>query len=115
MNFQTPHSLTEEWKAGKGFEVSTTAGAKVAIASVEIAGNDSVTITCGADPGAGAKVSYAMVQDPPAAGEKRGTRMSSPWNGTYRWGLLRDSDTFIGAVTGTAQPNYCVAFEQTAP
>ncbi len=114
-NFQAPHPLTEEWKAGKGFEVSTAAGAKVAIASVEIAGDDSVTITCGADPGAGAKVSYAMMQDPSPAGDKRGARMESPWKGTYRWGLLRDSDTFIGAVTGTAQPNYCVAFGLTAP
>ncbi|HEX3028746.1 MAG TPA: dockerin, partial [Clostridia bacterium] len=32
-------------------------------------------------------------------------------NGTFRWGLLRDSDPFKGRTTGIAQPNYCVAFE----
>jgi hypothetical protein len=42
-------------------------------------------------------------------GEK--LRMDAPFEGTYRWGLLRDSDPFIGAGTGKAQPNYSVAFE----
>jgi lysophospholipase L1-like esterase len=113
-NFQAPHPKTDEWKAGKGFEVSTAAGEKVAIVSAEISG-DAVIITCAADPGAGARVSYAMVSDPRAAGEKFPARMASPWKGTYRWGLLRDSDPFTGAVTGTAQPNYGVAFEMMVP
>jgi hypothetical protein len=112
--FQAPHELTDEWKTGKGFEVITSAGAKAGIASVEISG-DAVVITCGADPGAGAVVAYAMYADPPAAGAKRPARMATPFKGTYRWGLLRDSDPFVGTVTKAAQPNYCVAFELTAP
>ena len=32
-----------------------------------------------------------------------------------RWGHLRDSDPFVGAVTGAAQPNYAVAFQLTTP
>jgi hypothetical protein len=105
-DLQPPHPSVEEWKNGKGFEVCTSSGAKVAIQSVEISG-DSVVITCATDPGAGARMSYAMV------GEKE--RRSVPSGGTVRWGLLRDSDPFVGAVTKTAQPNYCVAFEMTAP
>jgi hypothetical protein len=46
-------------------------------------------------------------------GEK--ARMAAPFQGTYRWGLLRDSDPFVGAVTGLAQPNYSLAFELNAP
>jgi hypothetical protein len=113
-NFQAPHPKTDEWKNGRGFEVVTAAGEKAAIVSAEISG-DAVIVTCAADPGAGARVRYAMTAEPPAEGQKRSPRMVSPWKGTYRWGLLRDSDPFVGAVTGTAQPNYCVAFELTAP
>jgi hypothetical protein len=43
------------------------------------------------------------------------TRMGAPFKGTYRWGLLRDSDPFKGAVTGKPQPNYAVAFEIILP
>lgn len=104
--FAEPHPSSAEWKTGKGFEVSTANGAKVAITSVAIAG-DAVVITCVSDPGPGARVGYAMT------GEK--TRMAAPFEGTFRWGLLRDSDPFVGAATGLAQPNYSVAFELTAP
>ena len=104
--FEPPHPSIEQWKNGKGFEVNTAGGDKVAIASVAISG-DAVVITCASDPGPGARVGYAMI------GEK--TRMAAPFEGTYRWGLLRDSDPFIGAGTGKAQPNYCVAFELSAP
>ena len=48
-----------------------------------------------------------------AIGEK--TRMSVPFPGTFRWGLLRDSDPFKGFGSGAVQPNYAVAFELTAP
>jgi hypothetical protein len=106
--FQSPHQSVEEWKSGKGFEVSTAAGAKVAIASAEISG-DAVIITCAADPGANARVGYAMF----AEGGK--ARMITPFAGTFRWGQLRDSDPFVGAVTKKPQPNYCVAFELAAP
>lgn len=104
--FEAPHPSIAEWKDGKGFEVSTAAGEKVGITSVAIAG-DAVVITCASDPGADARVGYAML------GEKR--RMSVPFAGTFRWGLLRDSDSFKGAVTGVLQANYGVAFEMTAP
>ena len=41
--------------------------------------------------------------------------MSTPFVGTFRWGLLRDSDPFVGAATKAAQPNYAVAFELPVP
>jgi hypothetical protein len=104
--FAEPHQSITEWKNGKGFEVITAAGDKAAITSAAIAGN-AVVLTCVSDPGPGARVGYAMT------GEK--TRMAAPFEGTYRWGLLRDSDSSTGAVTGLAQPNYCVAFELPVP
>lgn len=104
--FQSPHQSIDEWKDGKGFEISTSAGVKVAIASVEISG-ESVIITCSSDPGSDARVGYAMI------GEK--ARMNAPFGGTFRWGLLRDSDPFEGTITKKAQPNYGVAFEMSAP
>jgi hypothetical protein len=102
--FSMPHQSVEQWRQGKGFEVVSAGGAKVAIASVEIAG-DAVIIACAADPGPGARVSYAMLGEP--------AKMTAPYGGTSRWGLLRDSDPFIGAVTQKPQPNYSVAFELT--
>jgi lysophospholipase L1-like esterase len=100
--FAEPHPSIAEWKSGKGFEVIAASGEKVAITSVALAG-DAVVITCSSDPGPGARLGYAMT------GEKE--RMAAPFRGTYRWGLLRDSDPFVGAVTGLVQPNYSVAFE----
>lgn len=92
-----PNQSVNEWKNGKGFEV-TANGSKVTISSVEISG-DSVKITCANDlPSSGVKVGYAF------------TGSSTRNNGTYRWGLLRDSDPFKGR-SGVAQPNFCVAFE----
>ena len=105
-DFQPPHQSIAEWKAGRGFEVTAADGAKVAIASAEISGDD-VIITCASDPGANVRVGYAMI------GEK--SRMTAPFNGTFRWGLLRDSDPFAGAITKKAQPNYGVAFEMPVP
>ncbi len=45
----------------------------------------------------------------------RGTDGGTTWTGTTRWGRLRDSDPFIGSVTGKAQPNFSVAFELNTP
>ena len=104
--FEAPHPSIEEWKQGNGFEVSTSSGTRVAIASVAISGS-ALVITCASDPGPGARVGYAMV------GEKN--RMATPFPGTFRWGLLRDSDPFKGAGTGMVQPNYGVAFEVSVP
>jgi hypothetical protein len=106
--FQSPHQSVDEWKQGKGFEVTTSAGARVLIHSAEISG-DAVILTCAADPGPDATVGYAMF----AEGAK--ARMLTPFAGTFRWGLLRDSDPFAGAITKKPQPNYSVAFELTAP
>jgi len=105
-DFELPHSSSAAWKNGKGFEVSSAGGDKVAIVSAEIAGSD-VIITCATDVGSSARLSYAMIGEKP--------RMQTPFQGTYRWGLLRDSDPFQGAVTGTPQPNYGVAFELLVP
>jgi hypothetical protein len=101
-----PHQSVPEWKDARGFEVTTAAGAKIAITSVAIDG-DRVVITCGSDPGANSKVAYAMVE------ERAGMR--APFQGTKRWGLLHDSDPLKGAITGKAQPNYSVAFEMVMP
>lgn len=106
--FQPPHQSDEAWKQGKGFEISTAAGAKVVITSAEISG-DKVIITCAADPGAGSRVGYATT----AEGAR--VKMLTPFAGTSRWGQLRDSDPFVGSSTKKNQPNYCVAFELTAP
>ena len=111
---QTPHGTNDDWKAGKGFEVLTASGTKITITSVEIAGND-VVITCAADPGAGARVGYASTAEPVIPGQKRAPMMATPYRGTFRWGLLKDSDAFEGSVTKKAQPNFCVAFELKAP
>ncbi|MEP6655266.1 MAG: hypothetical protein ABJA82_18015 [Myxococcales bacterium] len=104
--FQMPHQAIAEWKAGKGFELRTATG-RLAIASVEIAG-DAVQIVTAADlPPTGVLVGYALTGD--------ATAMTTPFVGTFRWGQLRDSDPFVGAATKTAQPNYAVAFELPVP
>jgi len=105
-NFDAPHASVPEWKDGKGFEVTTAAGVKVQITSVAIAGN-SVVVTCATDAGPGALIGYAMVGE--------AVPMSIPYAGTKRWGLLRDSDPFVGVATRKPQPNYAVAFEMPAP
>jgi hypothetical protein len=99
--FQAPHQSIAEWKNGKGFEVRS-GNTRVTINSVAISG-DSVQITCASVVAAGTFVDYALNADP--------ARMSTPFAGLTRWGLLRDSDPFVGAITKKAQPNYCVAFE----
>ena len=98
-----PHgAMIPQWAAGRGFEVSV-AGNRATIDSVAIVGADSVKITCSSDLTAGeVTVGYAATAEggtPPAAQPAR-------------WGHLRDSDRFVGAVTGSMQANYCVAFQQ---
>jgi hypothetical protein len=101
-----PHgTLIPQWAQGRGFEVSV-AGNRTTIDSVEIVGGDTVNINCSGDLSAGeVTIGYASIAEggtPPAAQ-------------CARWGHLRDSDPFVGAVTGVAQPNYCVAFQRTVP
>jgi hypothetical protein len=112
----TPHSATGSlaaWTLGKGFEV-TVSGVRATITAVDIVGGDTVQITCQGDiTGANLAVAYAMTTD----GVQLTTSPLSAMDGTgtFRWGSLKDSDPFTGAVTGVAQPNYCVAFQQTIP
>jgi hypothetical protein len=97
-------STLTEWANGKGFEVYTNSGSRIAISSVQISGS-SVIITCSSDlPTSYLKVGYAYT----SGGTKRA-------NGTVRWGLLRDSDPFKGSNTGVALPNFCVSFELDVP
>jgi hypothetical protein len=104
--FSPPLPNSDQWKLGRGFEVRTPT-ALVTVTSVEIVG-DSVRITCAeALPDAGVKVAYAMWGNP--------TAMTTPHQGTTHWGLLRDSDPFVGSVTGKPQPNYAVAFYMDVP
>jgi hypothetical protein len=100
-----PHgALIMEWAAGRGFEILSS-GVRQTIAAVEITAPDTVTITAGKDlSGTLVTVGYAATAEggtPPAAQPAR-------------WGHLRDSDPFVGSVTQTPQPNYCVAFQLNA-
>jgi hypothetical protein len=104
--FSPPLPNKIEWQAGKGFEVrsSTT---RFTISSVAISG-DSVQITCVEPlPDSGIKVGYAVTAST--------TAMAAPYPGTFAWGLLRDSDPFVGTATGVPQPNYAVSFEIEVP
>ena len=70
-------------------------------------------ITCQDDlTGKAVTAGYAMTTE--------GTMLpTSPFGangtGTFRWGHLKDSDPFAGAVTKVVQPNYCVSFQLTVP
>jgi hypothetical protein len=99
-----PHqSAFTEWAAGRGFELRD-GNTRIAISSVAIVG-DAVQITCATDlPAAGLVVGYASTADGVL-----------PAGMTARWGLLRDSDPFVGSITGAAQPNYSVAFDMNVP
>jgi hypothetical protein len=99
-----PHATKiAEWAAGRGFEL-TAAGVRKTITGVEIVGDDSVKLTRATDlSGLQVVVGYAAT----AEGD------TLPADRPARWGHLRDSDPFMGSVTGSAQPNYCVAFQMT--
>lgn len=104
--FQAPLQGIPEWLAGNGFELRTASG-RIAIASAVIV-DDAVQLATTADlPATGVFVGYALTADTAA--------MSTPFVGTFRWGLLRDSDQFVGTATHTPQPNYAVAFELPVP
>jgi hypothetical protein len=112
--FTAPHQGTPAWSAGKGFELRAGAAA-IGIASVEIVG-DTVQITADADlPAAGLTVGYALSADAPATAGGMPPAMTQPFLATFRWGLLRDSDPFVGYSTQKPQPNYSVAFQLPVP
>jgi hypothetical protein len=105
-SFSAPLPNKIEWQAGKGFEVRSST-ARYTISSVAISG-DSVLITCVEPlPDSGIKVGYAVTASTAA--------MAAPYPGTFAWGLLRDSDPFVGTATGVPQPNYAVSFEIDVP
>jgi hypothetical protein len=111
-----PQGVQPEWVDGRGFEV-TLASAPEKIVSVAISGAamDTVDITC-SDTVEGQNVSVAYAY---SAGTKI-TQTLQPdgytyLNSTLRWGQLRDSDPFVGQMTGFAQPNYAVAFYVSVP
>ncbi|WP_437995305.1 dockerin [Sorangium sp. So ce185] len=101
----SPHQTAlTEWAQGRGFEL-WSGNTRIEITGVEIDG-DSVEITARNLPASGVMVGYAATTD--------GEANAMP-GGTTRWGQLRDSDPFVGSVTGKAQPNYSVAFEMSVP
>lgn len=102
-----PHPSTPEWSNGKGFEVTDASGRRVKILSATIRRGNSVVLDLESDPGPGARVGYAMYGEP--------TMAKPPFNASPHWGLLRDSDPFVGFTTHTPQPNFCVAFEMPLP
>jgi hypothetical protein len=109
-----PNQGVEAWRAGKGFEVRA-GGNAVTIGSVAIVGDD-VQITCtGTLPATGVTVGYAMTAASSTAAQVTDSAGTLLWTGTVRWGQLRDSDPFVGAVTQRAQPNYAVAFDLPVP
>jgi hypothetical protein len=94
-----PHQTEfSEWSKGQGFEVRAD-NDPVEIESVELDG-DIVRIVCADNLEGRVEAAYAWTSE--------GEPMP---DGTVRWGLLRDSDPFVGATTEEAQPNYSVAFE----
>jgi hypothetical protein len=88
----SPHqTMHTAWAKGRGFEVIDGASNEIAIASIEIRGND-VVLTLASAPAQGTAftVAYALTQD------------GGGWLGGYgagMHGLLRDSDTFAGYST----------------
>jgi hypothetical protein len=94
-----------EWKNGKGFELFTSTG-NITISSVAISG-DSVQITAsGTLPATDLSVGYAITS--------QGKQLSNH-SKSVRWGQLRDSDPFTGAITKQTNPNYAVSFYLPVP
>lgn len=92
------------WANGKGFEARSGGinGTIVTINSVAIANGNQVVITCATAPDFIAYAKTPDVASGPTGGFPDG-----------RCGLLRDSDSFIGPITGIAQPNWCPEFYVT--
>jgi len=97
-----PPAARREWAAGRGFELFAQQ-TPLTISAVELS-SSSVLIHAPDAPSGPLLVRYAATAA--ASARPRGTR---------RWGLLRDSDPFIGATTRTPQPNYAVTFELEVP
>jgi hypothetical protein len=99
--FTAPHlsGALSAWANGKGFEARNGAGTPISITSVAIANGNQVVITCASPPEV---IAYADTCD-----------VASGATGGFpdgRCGLLRDSDPFVGPITGLAQHNWCLQF-----
>lgn len=94
----TPHAGRPAWAKAQGFEVSD-GETPLTVEAVEL-GARSVSLRLSREPTSRLVVRYAAtaVQDARPGGARR-------------WGRLRDSDPFVGATTGLAQPNHAVTFE----
>lgn len=93
-----PHPERPDWAKAQGFEVSD-GEAPMAVELAEL-GARSVVLRLSREPTSRLVVRYAATA----------TENPRP-GGARRWGRLRDSDPFVGATTGLAQPNYAVTFE----
>lgn len=102
-----PHPSSPEWSKGKGFEVSDGNGKRFEILWASIRGGDTVVLKLAQDPGPNVRLSYALVGEP--------TLSKPPYGASPHWGLLRDSDPFVGYTTKVPQPNFCVAFDLKLP
>ena len=112
-SLSVPNANFAAWKNGKGFEVRANNTA-VTINQIVISG-DTVQITVASDlPASGVTVGYAMTSQDGTTKSQTNSG-GNGWTGTLRWGLLRDSDPFVGSTTKRAQPNYGVAFQMTVP
>ena len=87
---------------GRGFQLLNDT-AVLPLASVELAGPDTVLITPRESQPGPVTLRYALSAAAPRPG------------GTLRSGQLCDSDPFIGAHTRLPQPNYAVCFELLVP
>jgi hypothetical protein len=99
-----PHQTSNTaWSQGKGFEL-IAGGTPLTIGSVTIVDNTVQITVSGNVPASGVTVAYALTSD------------SAPRaNGTIRWGLLHDSDPFVGYLTGMPGQNYALAFQLAVP
>ena len=102
-----PHPSSPEWEKGRGFEVTDRNGKRLKIKDVTIRNGDTVDVELDSTPDSGAQISYALVGEP--------TMRNPRFGASPHWGLLRDSDPFVGSCTHTKQPNFCVAFVKILP
>lgn len=93
-----PYAQRSAWEKGRGFEVND-GETPMPIDAIEL-GPTSVNLRLRNEPVSRLVVRYAAT----AAENPRP-------GGANRWGQLRDSDPFVGATTGLAQPNHAVTFE----
>lgn len=99
-------SVNAQWANGAGFEAVDNTG-NLTISSVSVVASNQIAITLSATPSTGLKIGYALTPD-----------LTDTFHGGLgqggRYGQIRDSDTFVGAVSGTAQHNWLCHFQSGA-